>query len=81
MSNTVINWRFWAWHFQVLRWGDWPGSIRRGDWGDLIRISHNGYWAKGGRGRESDEWFPVALYEGGGYMIALIVLVLIGLAL
>lgn len=81
MSNTVINWRFWAWHFQVLRWGDWRWNVRHNGW--PIRISHNGYWAKGGRGRESDEWFPIALYDGGGYMIALIVLILIliGLAL
>ena len=75
MSNTAINWRFWAWHLQVLMWRYWPGSIRRGEWRSLIRISHNGYWSKGGRGRRADEWTPVALYDGKRYAVGLIALI------
>ena len=28
MSNLMINWRFWQWHFQVVRFRDWLGELR-----------------------------------------------------
>ncbi len=66
MSNTIINWRFWAWHLQVLRWGDWRWNVRHNGW--PIRICRNAYWAKGGIGRSTDDWTPIALYEGRRYL-------------
>lgn len=67
MSNTVINWRFWAYHLQVLQWRDWSWRGWRG--GDrIIRWSRNDYWGKGGPGRCSADWTPVAFYEGRRYL-------------
>ena len=30
MSNLILNWRFWHWHLQVVRWGDWRAYLRDG---------------------------------------------------
>lgn len=75
MSNTMINWRFWVWHLQVLQFSDWRWSDR----GRIVRWSRNDYWSRGGRGREvregGDRWTPVAFYEGRRYLIVLVALI------
>ena len=44
MSNTIRNWRFGSWHFQVSR--DSP----------RVRLSRNDYHAPGGEGRAAPGW-------------------------
>lgn len=69
MSNTVINWRFGAYHLQVVRWGDWRSMIRAG--GSPITWGRNGYHAPGGPGRAAQGWTWIALYEGRRYALLL----------
>lgn len=72
MSNTIINWRFWAYHLQVVRPGDWRGYIESGQ--PIITWFHNGYHRRGGEGRRQRPWWPIQLYEGRRYALALAVL-------
>lgn len=75
MSNTMINWRFWHYHLQVLQWRNWSWrGWRDGD--RIIRWSRNDYHAPGGRGREEDGWRAIEFYEGGGIGAALAFLAL-----
>lgn len=78
MSDTIINWRFWHWHFQVRRWCDWIPLIRSGR--SPIAIFAN-EWHRGLgsvrypsvlRGRQDPEWKRVQFYEGKCYLIGLI---------
>ncbi len=66
MSNTVINWRFWAYHLQVLRWSDWRWNVRENGW--PVRWSLNRAHLKGGVCRSEPGWRPVAFYEGSEYL-------------
>lgn len=63
MSNTVINWRFGAYHLQVIRWGDWRCYMREGR--SPITWRRNGYHAKPLR---PANWQRVQLYQGRGYL-------------
>lgn len=83
MSNTVINWRFGAWHLEVLRWDEWPLAIRLGLWRDLVRWNRNLWHAPGGTGRLDPDWRWLEFYDGAGYVFVLLGLaaLLIGLAL
>lgn len=73
MSNTIINWRFWAWHLQVVQPGDWRGYWREGL--PIIRWSRNGYHAAGAPGRREPGWRAVELYEGRRYALALALII------
>lgn len=71
MSNTIINWRFWAYHLQVLRLSDWRWENRS----RIIRWDRNAYHAKGGPGRKDGFWSPVELYEGKRYAVGLVLII------
>lgn len=73
MSNTIINWRFLAWHLQVVQPGDWRSYLRDGV--PIIRWSRNPYHARGGAGRREGWWNPVAFYEGRRYLLLIIALI------
>ena len=75
MSDTVINWRFWHWHFQVRRWGDWPGLIKRGR--SPVTLFPN-EWHRGLgsmrrplslAGDQDPAWRRIEFYEGKPYLI------------
>ena len=73
MSNSMINWRFGAYHLQVVQPGDWRAYRREGI--PIVRWSSNRYHARGGPGRRQGWWMPVAFYEGRRYALALAALV------
>jgi hypothetical protein len=84
MSNTVINWRFWHWHLQVVRWSDWRGWIRSGR--SPITLMRND-WHRGrgslrypesmGGALQDPEWKRVEFYEGKRYAVALVALIVL----
>lgn len=81
MSNTIINWRLWHWHLRVIRWGDWPGWVRDGR--SPITLTCN-EWHRGPGSlryperldfQQDPEWKWIELYEGLGYVPALLALI------
>lgn len=72
MSNLILNIRFGAYHWQIVRLRDWPGELfmRRLP----FRVSFNPAHAIGALGR-NDEWKWFEAYEGGplaaGILLAL----------
>lgn len=76
MSNLIINWRFWIWHFQVVHWCDWRHFRAHGY--PIATWTRNEWQLQRGRGGLEDLpplWRrPVALYEGARYLLVPIVL-------
>lgn len=77
MSNLMINWRFWTYHFQVVRLRDWRSELRMHRL--PFRLSRNRAHAIGGSARSWEHWKRVELYEGAGWFW--LALALVGLAI
>lgn len=83
MSNTIINWRFWHWHFQVLRLSDWGWTIR--DRRSPVLLFPNDWHRGRGSvrypeslgGQQNPEWKRIEFYDGGAYAIALALLLVL----
>lgn len=60
MSNTIINWRFFVWHLQVVQPSDWRAYRQEGR--SIVTWRRNPYAVKGS---------PIAFYEGRRYAAAL----------
>ena len=60
MSNLWINWRFWCWHFQVIRRDDW--SFYRTTGQPITKWTRNGAHARGGFARRG-LWSPGESYQ------------------
>ena len=77
MSNLIINWRFWAWHFQVVRWGDWRSYIHHGY--SLVTFTRNNWHHGLGSvrypaalgGKQNPDWKRIEFYQGKRYAAAL----------
>lgn len=81
MSNTIINWRFWHWHLQVIRWGDWLPWIRSGR-SPITFMANDWHRGRGSvrypgslEGEQDPEWKRVELYEGRRYLAVPLALV------
>ncbi len=81
MSNTIINWRFWHWHLQVIRPGDWRGWIRDGR--SPVTLTANDWhrgpgslrYPKSAGGRADPTWRRVEFYEGRRYLLVPVALI------
>lgn len=68
MSNLMINWRFWTYHLQVVRFSDWSSYLRSAH--PIVTWTRNLRHAPGGLSRGAG-WRPVEFYTGRGYAFAL----------